>query len=264
MLARIPPYRRSGMKRVLALALVALAFLVGCDDDDSTTGDDPFLVRIIITDPSGAPVEGLQISAAPDLPKYYQDGDTPTPVPGDGGLAVYPSPFYPTAAIKFSSAETSTIKLTVEDVSGRTVDRLIDAEQRPPGQYAINWNGRDPDDVPLPGGVYFAHLILESGGQSRHEERVPMLYVPLYPDQYSIGATDSRGQLNIIDARHFPQLYDLPPIPARDETGTEVGTIVLEPSTRFYALDPATGDLMRFDYDVEGSCKIEVTWDPQV
>jgi hypothetical protein len=251
------------MKSCLALALVTLVFVAGCDEEDTKPGSDPFLVRIFVTDSSGAPVEGLQISAAPDLPEFYQDADPPAPEPQDGGLAVYPSPFYPVAAMEFTSIETSTVRLAVEDVSGRTVDVLIDGDERPAGQFRINWDGQKSAQGPLPGGVYFARLVLESGGEPRHEERVPMLYVPLYPDQYSIGTTDSQGSLFIDDARHFPQLYDLPPIPARDETGTVVGTIVLGPKMRFYARDPATGDLMRFDHDVEGSCKIEVIWAPQ-
>jgi len=256
------------MKSVLAVAILVLTLVAGCDDDATNAGADSFLVRITITDPSGAPVEGLQISAAPDLPQFYQDGvawqdaDTLAPVPADGGLAIYPSPFYPVAAIEFTSVETSSIRLTVDDIEGRTVDVLIDDGERPAGRFSVNWAAPNAPEGPAPGGVYFAYLVLESGGEIRHEETVPMLYVPLYPDQFSIGTTDDQGRLDIIDARYFPQLYDLPPIPARDETGVEVATIQLGPETRFYARDPATGDLMRFDHDVDGSCRIDVTWEP--
>jgi hypothetical protein len=252
-----------GVKTFLALAAVTLLGLTGCNGD-SITGLESFRVTLTVTDPSGVPVEGLQFSAAPDLPQFYQDeGSTAALEPEDGEIRVFPSPFYPVAAIEFVSKLPSHATLTIEDVDGQRVDTLLD-ERIIAGPWRMKWDGKTTPDGPSPGGVYFARLRLVSDGKLRHEELEPMLYVPLYPEQHSIGATDSRGRLVLEDSRLFPQLYDVPDIAARDETGAVVAMIELGPAMRFYALDPVTGQIQRFDRDVDGSCELEMVWEPEI
>lgn len=250
------------MKRILATAALVLIVFTGCDDEP-VTGVEAFRVTITVSDPSGAAVEGLEVSAAPDLPMFYQDdADTPTPPTEDGGLRVYPSPFFPVAALEFDSEIPSHALLTIEDVEGRLVETLVD-EELAAGNFRVMWSGKGAPGGPSPGGVYFAHLRLGPPGEPRLDESEPMLYVPLYPQQHSIGVTDSRGRLVLEDARHFPQLYELPGIEARDETGALIATIVLGPTMRFYLRDPDSGQMQRFDRDVDGSCRLEMMWDPE-
>jgi YVTN family beta-propeller protein len=64
----------------------------------------------------------------------------------------YPNPFNPFTTIKFSLSQRSYVTLTVYDVAGREVARLVD-EVLFPGQYQITFDG-----MALNSGVYFYRL----------------------------------------------------------------------------------------------------------
>lgn len=83
-----------------------------------------------------------------------------TTIPGKFGLAQnYPNPFNPTTTIKFTIPENSgRVKLTVFDINGRTVARLVDGTM-PAGEYEAPFNAFD-----LPSGSYFCRL--DAGGYS--------------------------------------------------------------------------------------------------
>lgn len=74
----------------------------------------------------------------------------------------FPNPFNPSTTIAFSLSRAQTVSLTVYDVQGRVVAKIIDREQRSAGEHAVNWQAGS-----LPSGVYFYRL--EAGGfqQSR-------------------------------------------------------------------------------------------------
>ena len=74
----------------------------------------------------------------------------------------YPNPFNPSTTIPFSLSRAQTVSLTVYDVQGRVVAKLIDREPRSAGAHVVNWHAGS-----LPSGVYFYRL--EAGGfrQSR-------------------------------------------------------------------------------------------------
>lgn len=252
--------------RVLPCAvLVLLTALSGCTDEDSVTGPKPFRVVIEVTDPAGDPVAGLELGLAPDLPAYYQDNRAVPAQPTDDELAPpSPSPFFPSTAIEYRSSASGFVRVVVEDIEGALVKVVVDGEQLE-GDHRVIWNGTDDSGARVPSGVYWIHLTRRTTaeGPIEFEHRVPMIYAALYPDQYLVGVTDSRGRIVIEDERFFPFLYpDLPPIPAVDETGQIVGMIDFGPAMRLTFVDPVEGTSHYFVRDVTGSGQLDVTWDP--
>jgi len=66
----------------------------------------------------------------------------------DGTLAVpeefrmfhnYPNPFNPTTTIRFAIPKSSRVTLSIYDLNGRIIERLVD-EQKEPGYYSVQWN----------------------------------------------------------------------------------------------------------------------------
>jgi uncharacterized protein (DUF362 family) len=64
----------------------------------------------------------------------------------------YPNPFNPTTTIRYHISKTSSVKLTVYDLSGREVATLVN-EEKPTGTYTVPWNAAH-----LSSGVYFSKL----------------------------------------------------------------------------------------------------------
>ncbi|MBD3349462.1 MAG: T9SS type A sorting domain-containing protein [Candidatus Eisenbacteria bacterium] len=71
-----------------------------------------------------------------------------------------PNPFNPITTIRFAVPKTGRIKLTVYDIAGRQVRRLIDGLSAP-GRHEATWDGRDDAGERVASGVYF--LRLEDG-----------------------------------------------------------------------------------------------------
>lgn len=72
-----------------------------------------------------------------------------------------PNPFNPSTSISFTLAGEDAIEvsLTVFDVRGRTVRKLISGS-RNPGKHTVFWNGRDDYGKPVSSGVYFYRLLV--------------------------------------------------------------------------------------------------------
>jgi photosystem II stability/assembly factor-like uncharacterized protein len=64
----------------------------------------------------------------------------------------YPNPFNPSTTIKYSLAEAGRVTLSIYDLLGREVVKLID-EEKPSGEYEIKWNASG-----YPSGVYFLRM----------------------------------------------------------------------------------------------------------
>ncbi|MBL7086049.1 MAG: T9SS type A sorting domain-containing protein, partial [Candidatus Cloacimonetes bacterium] len=72
----------------------------------------------------------------------------------------YPNPFNPDnlgTIISFSLKEKSHVKLSIYNIKGQLVDRLIDDEMNPVADYKVVWNG-NKDDKTLANGIYFYKL----------------------------------------------------------------------------------------------------------
>jgi photosystem II stability/assembly factor-like uncharacterized protein len=64
----------------------------------------------------------------------------------------YPDPFNPSTNIKFDIPKSSQVTLTIYDVLGKEVTKLVNEELKP-GGYSVDWNGSDYSS-----GVYFYKL----------------------------------------------------------------------------------------------------------
>ena len=69
----------------------------------------------------------------------------------------YPNPFNPTTVIQYDVAELSQISLTVYDLSGREINRLVN-EVQSPGLKTLVWDGKDSMGNKVGAGIYIYQL----------------------------------------------------------------------------------------------------------
>ncbi|MEO6694314.1 MAG: PQQ-dependent sugar dehydrogenase [Ignavibacteria bacterium] len=74
----------------------------------------------------------------------------------------YPNPFNPSTSIKYSIPELSKVKLSIFDVTGKTINTLVNTAQLA-GEYNISWNGKDGFGNSVPSGAYFYSLTSDKG-----------------------------------------------------------------------------------------------------
>ncbi len=74
----------------------------------------------------------------------------------------YPNPFNPETAISYQLPANSRVNLTVYNLNGQMVRRLVN-ENQSAGSYTVKWDGRDDHGVPVSSGVYFYRLTTGSG-----------------------------------------------------------------------------------------------------
>lgn len=234
---------------ILLCALAVLAWLSACDDDDPTTPEE-FQVVVQVTDPTGNPVEGLDLSLTMQT-DFFQDGKAGTAEPGR-----------PAVTIPFEVARACSIRLSIEDITGDEV-RLLGQQSVPAGVHNWVWNGWDDRGEGLPSGVYTARLVMidpDTDGVLLEETKV-MLMAILDAGRYSVGTTDQDGRIVLTDRKLFPFLHDIEDILAVDETGNALGWIEITPTMRFQLFDLAGGGSYRFYRDVTGPATFAVTWE---
>jgi|GEM_PF-1136035 len=73
-----------------------------------------------------------------------------------------PNPFGRTTTVRYALPVPSLTELNIYDVSGRTVARLVQSEQKP-GYYSVVWKGTDMRGRSVPAGTYF--YVLKSNGK---------------------------------------------------------------------------------------------------
>ena len=78
----------------------------------------------------------------------------------------FPNPFSTAQRIKYQLAQTGRVLLKVYDISGRAVKTLVN-EDKEPGIYIVNFDGKDERGKRLPLGVYFVHLKTEDSSDTR-------------------------------------------------------------------------------------------------
>jgi len=138
--------------------------------NDRRIGNPPHLVSAIVMDGAeGDTVRWEVMVREPDEVGKWSSGQEDK----WGLLSVSPNPFNSMTTIRYStSGEAYPTRLTVHDLTGREVVRLVDerAQQSPPsrgGLYAVTFNGKD-----LPAGIYL--LKLEAAGRASARKIVLM------------------------------------------------------------------------------------------
>ncbi|MCK4303614.1 MAG: T9SS type A sorting domain-containing protein [Candidatus Eisenbacteria sp.] len=77
-----------------------------------------------------------------------------------------PNPFYSMTKIRYALPKESNVVLSIHDILGKEIARLVDGCQRP-GSYAVSWDGRGARGKELPVGVYFCRIITDGGIATR-------------------------------------------------------------------------------------------------
>jgi hypothetical protein len=72
----------------------------------------------------------------------------------------YPNPFNPRTTIAYSLPQRSRVQLSIYGVDGRRITGLVDGTQGP-GDYSIEWDGRDDRGGAVASGVYFCRLTAD-------------------------------------------------------------------------------------------------------
>ena len=72
-------------------------------------------------------------------------------------IGAHPNPFNPKTTLRFNLAAPGEVSLSVHDLRGRQVRRLVE-ESLPAGEHAAEWDGRDDDGRRLGSGMYLVRL----------------------------------------------------------------------------------------------------------
>ncbi len=80
-----------------------------------------------------------------------------TPSPSATLHQNYPNPFNPTTTIVYEIATAGVVRLSIFDVRGRTVRRLVEGYETP-GARDVVWDGKDNAGVAVASGIYYYQL----------------------------------------------------------------------------------------------------------
>jgi hypothetical protein len=72
-----------------------------------------------------------------------------------------PNPFRQATRIRFGLPEPTTVSLTVFNIEGRCVTRLVAREVLPAGFHTAVWDGRDTSNRRVASGTYFYRLVTD-------------------------------------------------------------------------------------------------------
>jgi len=78
----------------------------------------------------------------------------------------HPNPFNPSTTIDFVLKKRRNVSLSVYNILGEKVIRLID-KKLPAGFHSIDWNGVDFDNIPVASGIYFYRLSAGDNSATR-------------------------------------------------------------------------------------------------
>ncbi len=96
----------------------------------------------VLKNPAASGVDDITGDALPTEFELYQN---------------YPNPFNPTTKIQFDVPRKSHVKVTVYNVLGQEVNRLVD-EDKVAGKYSVQWNSDTQSGAKVSSGMYFYKL----------------------------------------------------------------------------------------------------------
>ena len=142
---------------------------VAFDRDDAAYIGDFARDSVYVYDPSHLRQHAFLVGDGPvslaifdPAPSGLADGDDSAPE----AFALYqnyPNPFNPATNFGFRISDFGFVNLNIFDTTGRKVTKLL-AQEMAPGEYELQWDGRDDTGAPVASGVYFYQL--SAGGQS--------------------------------------------------------------------------------------------------
>jgi hypothetical protein len=186
--------------------------LISCDETDTLTRDEEFILAVMVLDTEGQPIEGMsvgrgieldgfEVSAVSAAYGYMPDGDTL--------LFSYPNPFSGVAVVRFATAGTREVRLQVSDWQGRTVRTVLNG-RLPGGLHSVQWDQLDDSGERTISGVYrfridFADTL--DPHVYEHSDSIDCTVID-FIDPYwrEFGLTDGTGFLSTRDLDLFPSL----------------------------------------------------------
>jgi hypothetical protein len=78
----------------------------------------------------------------------------------------YPNPFNATTVISYSLQKNTNVKLVIYNLRGQKVKTLVD-EQKPAGEYQVNWDGKNDSEEEVASGMYFYKLSAGDFSESK-------------------------------------------------------------------------------------------------
>ena len=70
----------------------------------------------------------------------------------------YPNPFNPETQIDYQIPKTSSVNISVYNISGQLITTLVN-EVKSPGNYSVRWNARDQNGLQVSSGIYLARMV---------------------------------------------------------------------------------------------------------
>lgn len=88
----------------------------------------------------------------------------------------YPNPFNPSTTLRYELPKAGDISITVYDINGRHVAKLVDGRQAA-GYHQVNWSGLNDRGMPVSTGIYFCRLQVSpaSSGETGASQPIKML-----------------------------------------------------------------------------------------
>ncbi|MBD3404483.1 T9SS type A sorting domain-containing protein [candidate division GN15 bacterium] len=100
---------------------------------------------------------GQALGSFVDSPTDVVEND-PGSLPGKFELGQnYPNPFNPTTEIRFSLPEATSVRLSVYNILGQRITRLVDRHLSA-GAYTVDWDGTNRNGQPVASGIYLYRL----------------------------------------------------------------------------------------------------------
>jgi hypothetical protein len=148
------------------LYLEQIGWRVGGAGDVNGDGFDDvvFACQNFAPGPNDKPGDVFVVKGGPHIVTDVDDDAGPI-----HGLALrqnYPNPFNPSTTISFDLPRKSRVTLTVVNILGQEIARLIDKETSA-GPHSVEWDGRDVSREPVASGVYLYRLTTDNGTLSR-------------------------------------------------------------------------------------------------
>jgi len=97
-------------------------------------------------------------------------GETALSIPEDFQLEPnFPNPFNSGTVFNYKLAKSAHVELSVYNVNGRRLCRLIPGLLKPAGDYSVNWDGLDSNGQTVSSGLYFARMFVKVPGQASQQ-----------------------------------------------------------------------------------------------
>jgi hypothetical protein len=111
------------------------------------------------TDSLGVAINNLEWT---NTPQFAATSDSKSILLGQN----YPNPFNPTTRIAYQLNKAAQVRLSVYDIMGREVNRLVDRYQ-PAGSYSMEWSSNTTSGQKLSSGIYFARISTDNETATR-------------------------------------------------------------------------------------------------